>query len=49
MDIINMLSVGTIWQNIAFYSFLTLLVCINLELARHGKELKKLKGILYNR
>ncbi len=37
MSIENILSVGTVYQNIGFYSFLILLGCLNFELARHGK------------
>jgi hypothetical protein len=49
MNIVNLLSVGTVYQNFAFYSFLILLGCLNFELARHGKELKKFRGIPNNR
>jgi len=49
MNIVNMLSVGTMYQNIAFYSFLILLGCLNFELARHGKELKRFGSINHNR
>lgn len=48
MDIVNVFSVGTVFQNISFYSFLTLLVGINIELARHGKDLKKFRSIHHN-
>jgi hypothetical protein len=49
MYIVNMLSVGTIYQNIAFYSFLIFLGYLNLGLARHGKELKRFRSIDHNR
>ena len=49
MAIANLLSVGTVYQNVAFYSFLILLGCLNFELARHSKELKKFRRIPGNR
>jgi hypothetical protein len=49
MDIVNMLSVGSIYQNIAFYSFLVFLGYLNLELARHGKQLKRFRSTNPNR
>jgi len=45
MNIVDMLSVGNVYQNIIFYSFLCFLGYLNFELATHGKELKKLRQI----
>ncbi len=48
MTIVQMLSVGTLYQNVAFYSFLILLGYLNFELASHGKELKNARRISGN-
>ena len=49
MNIVNLLSVGSVYQNIGFYSFLILLGCLNFELAKHDKELKKFRVTPHNR
>jgi hypothetical protein len=49
MDFVNMLSVGTVYQNIVFYSFLIFIAGLNFELFRHDKELKKFRRVQDNR
>ncbi len=43
MDIQTALSVGNIYQNIAFYSFLVLLASLCIELLRYDAKRKKLR------
>ena len=39
MDIIEALNIGSLYQNIAFYSIITLLLCLNLDILKyHGKQ-----------
>ena len=49
MDIMSMLSVGTWWQNIAFYTFLTLLMSLNFELFRIDSKQKKFRTSIPNK
>jgi len=49
MDVVHMLSVGTVYQNIVFYSFLILMARLNFELFRRDKELKKFRRVPNNR
>ena len=41
MDIRTALSVGTTFQNIAFYTFLVLLACLCIELLKYDAKRKK--------
>ena len=42
MDVKEILSVGTLYQNIAFYTFLAILACLNVELLWHGPKQRDL-------
>ncbi len=44
MDILISLDIGSWYQNIAFYTFLLLLICLNINLIKHSSEQKGIKS-----
>ncbi|MGN6638018.1 MAG: hypothetical protein ACTHJ8_03845 [Mucilaginibacter sp.] len=38
MNFLHEFSVGTVFQNISFYTFLSVIACLNIELLLHGSK-----------
>jgi len=49
MNLQAALSVGTIYQNIAFYTFLVLLACLCIELMKHDAKQKKVRANVHHK
>lgn len=46
MDIISALNIGSIYQNIAFYSFILLLIALNFDLLKYISKQKGYKSAI---
>lgn len=40
MDFISSLNIGSVYQNISFYTFLSLLICLNFKILKYKSILK---------
>jgi len=49
MDIQTIASVGNVYQNIAFYTFLTIMVLICMELVKHNSKPGRFETPLHNK
>lgn len=49
MDIQTIASVGNVYQNIAFYTFLALMILICLELVKHNSKSERFETPLHNK
>jgi len=48
MDVTVFFSVGTAYQNVAFYTIILLLICLNFELIRHPSKMRKVRSGVRN-
>ena len=46
MDLLSALNIGSFYQNVAFYAFLTLLVCLNFDVLKFRGKQKEFKSIV---
>jgi hypothetical protein len=49
MALISALDIGSFYQNLAFYTFLALLMCLNLDIFKQKNEQRSLDAPLSNR
>lgn len=49
MDFQTVVSVGNVYQNIAFYTFLALMVIICVELLKHNSKQRDIEASFHNK
>ena len=47
MDIIRELSVGSVFQNITFYTFLSLIACLNIDLLLRSSKRNQIDSSIH--